>query len=84
MGLRIMFLGNYETEEPPETLMKSFKNLIEFGVNLGKIDVNYNVYGNLQFKPNSSQDRYGPGKALMNLLMSEFNGHFDSHGLGKL
>lgn len=81
MGLKILFLDNYETEEPPETLIKSFISLIEFGIRLGKIDVNYKMFGNMQVKPSSSKDRYGPGKALMNLLMSKFNGHFVTKGL---
>lgn len=73
----IMFLGDFRNEKPPETLIDAFQDLIQFGMDLGKIDLDYTLYGDCQVRETDT-----PGSALISFFQEPpFSEHFNSSGL---
>lgn len=70
-SLGIGFVGNFETTEPPENTLMAAQALIQEGIKLGKLTLDYNLYGQKQLKNTIS-----PGKYLFAKL--ELWPHFDS------
>lgn len=54
-GLKVLFIGNYTTEAPPQTLLATFHNFLQFAVDAGKLSENYRLYGERQFLGNSKK-----------------------------
>lgn len=74
-AFEIMFLGDFENVEPLQSLIQSFENLIQFGIDLGKFDHNYQLYGDRQVRHNVTR----PGDRLFAILQKlPFSEHFNS------
>jgi hypothetical protein len=68
-------LGNFTDTPPKQSSMKVFEALLQYAIDLGKLDANFKLYGERQLDtkvPNS------PGDALYELLQKPpFDEHFD-------
>lgn len=59
----IAFMGEFCTEKPSEIQLEAAKNVIELGLQLGKISPDYKLFGHCQLKATLS-----PGEALYQII----------------
>lgn len=73
-ALDILFVGNFMDEEPPQSLLKAFEDLIRFAVSVGKLSEDFKLYGQRQLIRNTES----PGDKLYEVLQNPpFDAHFD-------
>uniref|UniRef100_T1J6F2 UBX domain-containing protein n=1 Tax=Strigamia maritima TaxID=126957 RepID=T1J6F2_STRMM len=58
VSLSIAMFGNYDEHEVTEAMMDATRTLIEYGVEIGKIDPNYGVYAHCDASVTSSPGKY--------------------------
>lgn len=74
-GLKILFMGNFTQKAPPSTLMRVFKSLLDYAVDLGKLIKNYKLYSERQ---QNLRTPSVPGDELHAILQkAPFEKHFD-------
>lgn len=62
-SIGIALIGTFNTVVPPERQIVALQQLIEYGVQLNKIDKDYKLFGHRQLIPTLS-----PGDALFNII----------------
>ena len=69
--LTILFIGDYTSEAPPQTLINKFSTFLEYALDLGKLELNYKLCGDIKLGNATSS-----GDKLYNMLQTT---HFKSH-----
>lgn len=62
-SIGVAFIGDFSIAKPPQAQLNALKLLLTYGVDIGKLDSNYKLYGHCQIRPSLS-----PGMALYEII----------------
>lgn len=70
--IRILFIGEFTDVSPPQALIKKLQAFLQYAVDLGKLNPDYDLYGERQLEMTTS-----PGDKLYDILQNPpFEQHF--------